>query len=285
MTGLVEKMIVTDIDGTLAHKDHIPAEVVKTCTFLKEEGWSFHVATGRILKSALPHALRIGAVSPAIVYDGARLMDLEKGTAIREACLGGDVLSMALASVWDAPVMLQLFSDEMIRCRPGDVRVAEYFRSIGIPVTQDLVSPDVKDGYFRGIAYGAPKDIQEVRQTVEKALGDRATVTMAGECFLDILPPGVSKGAALDWYLGSLPEQRRVIVAVGDHLNDKDLLERADIAVSMEDAPLEIRHVADILLPPASEGGFRKLADYLGDENFVRERIPAKRNRERGKVM
>jgi hypothetical protein len=143
----------------------------------------------------------------------------------------------------------------------------------------------VGDGYFRGIAYGAPKDIQEVRRTVEKALGDRATLTMAGDSFLDILPPGVSKGAALDWYLESLPEQRRVIVAVGDHLNDKDLLERADIAVSMEDAPLEIRRVADILLPPASEGGFRKLADYLRDENFVRGKIRVKRNRERGNVM
>jgi len=264
---------VTDIDGTLAHKDRIPEEVARSCAVLREKGWSIHVATGRILASALPHAFHIGAKSPAIVYDGARLMELESRTVLREARLDGEVLSLALESVWDAPVMLQLFGDEKIRCRPSDVRVAEYFRSIGVPVRQDLVSPDVREEYFRAIVYGAPEDIQEARRIVEAGLGDRVTVTMAGKRFLDILPPGVSKGAALEWYLESLPSWQRIVVAVGDHLNDEDLLRRADIAVSMEDAPPELRESADILLPPASEGGFSKLVDFLVDEDFLRERI------------
>ncbi|MGC9490008.1 MAG: HAD family hydrolase [Thermovirgaceae bacterium] len=271
MIRLIERVIVTDIDGTLAHKDRIPDKVARSCAVLREKGWSIHVATGRILASALPHALHIGAKSPAIVYDGARLMELRSRTAVREARLGGEVLSLALNSVWDAPVMLQLFGDEKIRCRPEDVKVAEYFRSIGVPVRQDLVSPDVRGEYFRGIVYGAPEDIQEARGIVEAKLGDRVTVTMAGKSFLDILPLGVSKGAALEWYLESLPPRQRIVVAVGDHLNDEDLLRRADIAVSMEDAPFELRESADILLPPASEGGFSKLVDFLMDEEFLRE--------------
>ncbi len=266
-------MIVTDIDGTLAHRDRIPDKVARSCALLREKGWSIHVATGRILASALPHAFRVGAKSPAIVYDGARLMELESKTAVRETRLGGEILSLALASVWDAPVMFQLFGDEEIRCRPSDVRVAEYFRSIGVPVRQDLVSPDVREEYFRGIVYGAPEDILEAKGVVSATLGDRATVTMAGESFLDILPPGVSKGAALEWYLNNLAGCQRVVVAVGDHLNDEDLLRRADIAVSMEDAPLRLRDVADILLPPASEGGFSKLVDYLMDEDFLGGKI------------
>ncbi len=265
-------MIVTDIDGTLAHRDRIPDKVARSCALLRENGWSIHVATGRILAAALPHAFRIGAKSPAIVYDGARLMELESKTAVREARLGSDVISLALESVWDAPVMFQLFGDEEIRCRPSDVRVAEYFRSIGVPVRQDLVSPDVSEKYFRGIVYGTPEDILEARRVIEARLGDRSTVTMAGDSFLDILPPGVSKGAALEWYLESLPRRRRIVVAVGDHLNDEDLLHRADIAVSMEDAPPELKARADILLPPASEGGFSKLVDFLMDEDFLRER-------------
>ncbi|MFP4481897.1 MAG: HAD family hydrolase, partial [Thermovirgaceae bacterium] len=222
---LVEKMIVTDIDGTLAHRDRIPEQVAESCALLREKGWSIHVATGRILASAIPHTFHIGAKSPAIVYDGARLMELERRTAIREARLGGEILSLALASVWDAPVMFQLFSDEEIRCRPSDVRVAEYFRAIGVSVRQDLVSPDIEEEYFRGILYGAPQDIREAKRIVESRLGSRATVTMAGESFLDILPPGVSKGAALDWYLENRPSGERIVVAVGDHLNDEDLLQ------------------------------------------------------------
>lgn len=229
------------------------------------------------MKSALPHALLIGAVSPAIVYDGARVMRLDSRTAVRESRLGGDVLSLALASVWDAPVMFQVFGDESVRCRPSDHRVAEYFRSIGVPVSPDLFSPKVEGEYFRGIVYGSPPDVLEARRVIEGAVGSRATMTMAGGAFLDILPPGVSKGTALDWYLEGLGCRPQIVVAVGDHLNDEDLLDRADIAVSMEDAPPDLMRRADILLPPASEGGFRKLQEYLLDEALLRGILESRR--------
>ena len=45
-------MLVTDIDGTLAHRDHVCDEVVQTCRRLKDDGWEIIIATGRILASA-----------------------------------------------------------------------------------------------------------------------------------------------------------------------------------------------------------------------------------------
>lgn len=285
MIGLKEKIIVTDIDGTLAHRDRIPEEVVKSCGLLRAKGWTMHVATGRILAAAVPHALTIKALSPAIVYDGARVMGIENGVVFTESKLSGDVLSLALERIWDMPVMLQLFGDELVYCRPEDVKVAEYFRSIGVPVKEELLSPGVEGEYFRGIVYGPPPEVEKARRALEKVLEGLATITMAGESFLDILPPGVSKGSALDWYLGSLKHRPQVVVAVGDHLNDCELLDRADIAVSMEDAPPMLKQKADIILPPASEGGFRKLPEYLLDQSFVQDLMFSRHAPEKGRGL
>jgi hydroxymethylpyrimidine pyrophosphatase-like HAD family hydrolase len=133
--------------------------------------------------------------------------------------------------------------------------------------------------------YGPPPEVEKARRALEKVLEGLATITMAGESFLDILPQGVSKGSALDWYLGSLKHRPRVVVAVGDHLNDCELLDRADIAVSMEDAPPMLKQKADIILPPASEGGFRKLPEYLLDQSFVQDLMFSRHAPEKGRGL
>ena len=70
----MRKLLVTDIDGTLAHRDHVCDEVVQTCRRLKDDGWEIIIATGRILASARRLMRAVGALPQAIVYDGARIM-------------------------------------------------------------------------------------------------------------------------------------------------------------------------------------------------------------------
>jgi hypothetical protein len=53
------------------------------------------------------------------------------------------------------------------------------------------------------------------------------------------------------------------VAAAGDHLNDLELLEAADISITMRDAPEELLEVADFILPPASEEGFSNILDIL----------------------
>ncbi|HCP08041.1 MAG TPA: hypothetical protein DIT24_06275, partial [Synergistaceae bacterium] len=97
------------------------------------------------------------------------------------------------------------------------------------------------------------------------AVGDSARAVFAGDGFLDILGPGISKGAALDRLLGSLVEEGSpvLVAAAGDHLNDMELLEYAHISITMEDAREPLRAMADVILPPASEKGFSRILGPL----------------------
>ena len=61
---------------------------------------------------------------------------------------------------------------------------------------------------------------------------------------LDLLPPGCSKGAALDSLARIRGLERDQIMAIGDNLNDLEMLEYAGRAVVMANASEEIRALA-----------------------------------------
>ena len=61
---------------------------------------------------------------------------------------------------------------------------------------------------------------------------------------LDLLPPGVSKGWALERLATRLGIDRKETMAIGDNWNDVDMLEWAGQAIMMSNAAHELRTLA-----------------------------------------
>ena len=262
----MRKLLVTDIDGTLAHRDHVCDEVVQTCRRLKDDGWEIIIATGRILASARRLMRAVGALPQAIVYDGARIMTDGTGEELWGATIPPETVESILGMIWEAAPGIQVFGDEEVYCRPGDLLARRYFSALGVPVMDDLIRPRPIPGIFRVIVHGDPEEVEGIGLRVQGAFGGAARAVFAGDGFLDILGPGISKGAAMRKLLGFLLEKDgpALVAAAGDHLNDLEMLEQADIAITMEDAREPLLDVADIILPPASEKGFSKILEPLG---------------------
>jgi hypothetical protein len=76
---------------------------------------------------------------------------------------------------------------------------------------------------------------------------------------LDLLPPGVSKGWALERLAARLGVDRKETMAIGDNWNDVDMLEWAGQAVMMANAAQELRTMAKTRgwkqTPPNDEDG------------------------------
>jgi Cof subfamily protein (haloacid dehalogenase superfamily) len=76
---------------------------------------------------------------------------------------------------------------------------------------------------------------------------------------LDLLPPGVSKGTALEKLAARLGVERKEVMAIGDNWNDVDMLEWAGQGVMMGNAALELRTLAKMRgwkqAPPNDEDG------------------------------
>jgi len=76
---------------------------------------------------------------------------------------------------------------------------------------------------------------------------------------LDLLPPGISKGWALERLAARLGVDRKETMAIGDNWNDVDMLEWAGQGVMMGNAAFELRSMARVRgwqqAPPNDEDG------------------------------
>jgi hypothetical protein len=257
------KLLVTDIDETLSRGETVSPEVGLACARLRENGWSLMVATGRILATAISHIRGIGSTLPAIVYDGGRVMDPETGRALCETPMDPCLALEIVEAGWNHPVELQIIGDERAFCRYSDVMTKSFFASSGVPVEDSMETPFSPSRVYRVIFHGVPGCIRTLQHELRNRFSGRAEIVQAGEGFLDILPSGVSKGAALESWLRTLPELPELVVAAGDHHNDLELLSSAAIAAAPEDAAEDVLKIARVIMPSADRNGFAYLADWL----------------------
>ena len=266
-----ERLLVCDLDGTLVSRDSVPEVVARSCRLLIERGWRIMGATGRILASAKPHLEVIGAMRPAILYDGARLMDYLNGEVMWEALLPPEAADKALKIGWDSSLKVQVFGDERVFCRSDDFATIAYFSSLGLPVER-ISSPHINEPVYRVIFYTIDKrceeDIRGLVERLKRELSGLANVTMAGNSFIDVIPPGTSKGNTLKRFLSLADDPLDIVVAVGDHMNDLELLQVADLRVVVSSAPPQLLEIAHKVIPPAKEAGFAELAQWLLEDSF-----------------
>jgi len=266
--SFTDKWIVLDLDGTVIYDDRVPRDVARSAELLKSSGWSLIVATGRILAGALRHIRSLGALWPAIVYDGARVMDPKSGAVYFERRMPADVAREVLRLGFDFPLEVQVYGDEAVRCRPSDLLSIAYFKSLDVKLEPVLLSSDIKDDVFRILYFGKPALVAKLKGMLEGSLSGKVNITLAGDDFLDVLPLGTSKGSALA-ELKKLSGLNDVyVVGVGDHMNDLEMLGICDFKVAPEDAVSDILEMADLVIPPASRKGFCALADFLLSSDF-----------------
>jgi len=266
--SFTDKWIVLDLDGTVIYDDRVPRDVARSAELLKSSGWSLIVATGRILAGALRHIRSLGALWPAIVYDGARVMDPKSGAVYFERRMPADVAREVLRLGFDFPLEVQVYGDEAVRCRPSDLLSIAYFKSLDVKLEPVLLSSDIKDDVFRILYFGKPALVAKLKGMLEGSLSGKVNITLAGDDFLDVLPLGTSKGSALA-ELKKLSGLNNVyVVGVGDHMNDLEMLGICDFKVAPEDAVSDILEMADLVIPPASRKGFCALADFLLSRDF-----------------
>lgn len=85
-----------------------------------------------------------------------------------------------------------------------------------------------------------------------------------GEGCHELVMPGMSKGAGARALLDALPVRPSRVLAFGDSENDLSVLAEADYAVVMGTASERVRSVADLVAPPAFEGGVAVALERLG---------------------
>lgn len=97
----------------------------------------------------------------------------------------------------------------------------------------------------------------EVKEWLDPQLPGLGRTVFSEDTYLEILPLGVSKGAALSVILELEGIDPQEVVAVGDAPNDKEMLELAGIGAAVSNAAPELKTVADAVVCSNNEGAVR----------------------------
>ncbi len=257
------QLLVVDLDGTLLTSNReIPPRVLRAVQAAQARGVRVCVATGRIWPSAEPYVRRVGADPPTILYNGGMVYDFQRNTVLRRVPLAYEHARAVLEVLRAFPqVQPHLYVGDRVYVGRDNALSEQYRQKNGIPVIEvgDLVA-FLPSEPMKILIVGEPADLMAVWEAI-KALPLSLNAVFSEETYLEVLPTGSSKGAALEFVAQTLKVPPAAIVAVGDHLNDLEMMQFAGIGVAMGNADEALRAQADYVTATNDEEGLRDVIE------------------------
>ncbi|MFI6316266.1 HAD family hydrolase [Nonomuraea sp. NPDC050556] len=249
--------IVTDLDGTLVGRDLLMVDRSRQALLrFAASGGRVVIATGRSERSARRYYDELGLSGAAILYNGARTVDLRADTVLDARCLPSAAWPAVVSGLPEGVFPVAFCNGEaLVVDEVPELR--EYARRDGITlhavsgwdvVPAAHVTKVMLIGAVEGWAPPAPEGTTLVRS--------EAT-------YLEVLPEGATKGAALRALTEACGVPLNQVAAIGDNPNDLDMLAAAGLGVAVGDGHADVRAAADLIVGPCATGAVADLVDHL----------------------
>ncbi len=262
-------MVALDLDGTLLDPSgHVPARTRTAIQALKEAGIRVVLATGRSPWSVAPIAAELDLPGPHVLMQGGLLADPIRGTTSRAERMDRDLVLEQLAFAREERLTPILGFADGYRARPLTPEVLQlswptYGEGSHLTIVESLEAV-AGGGAIRTFAYTSPDFHARAIAAATARFGARATLTWGDEHGIELLAPGVSKGAALARLAADHGLVMAQVAAVGDGRNDLEMLSMAGRSAAMATAPAEVLAAATMVVPSnADDGLFLALSTWF----------------------
>ena len=258
------RLVVADLDGTArSRRLGITPGVRAAVSEARAGGARVCVATGRMWASAAPWIETLGADSPVILYNGGRVFDFDRGRILHERRLASESARQALALVRrDPDLQAHLFLDDRVYVERRHPLTDAYAADDGL--TCEVVGafePLLSSDPHKILVVGPSSSRVEALQVAVHEAGLAVHAVQSEPTYLELLPPGISKGSALRAMREALGVEAKDVIAIGDSWNDLEMIEAAGLGVAMADAPAGVRARADYVCASADEDGVREVLE------------------------
>lgn len=265
------KLLALDLDGTLFGDDLFISDRTRSAIQgAQEAGVLVTIATGRMFVSAAQIAANLHIDAPLICYQGALIRDTSTKEILYHKTIPLHLAQEIITGATDEGVHLNLYlNDEIFAARitPGALFYSKINMDIRINEVGDLES------WLRG-QHGAeptklviitdPEQTDQVLAHFTQLYGSKLQVTKSHPRFTEFTNIECSKGRALAFLARYCNVDRGEVMAIGDGLNDLDMIEWAGHGVAMGTSPEAVLKVARTVCPALNEDG---AADAI--ERFV----------------
>ncbi len=258
------RLLAIDLDGTLVnHQLEMNPRDVAAVKAASAAGVTVVLATGRMFKSSMRYAEPLGLKGPIINYQGAIVRDLGTGEiwyrCELSVALQQRVLALAEPNDWHVNV----YVDEVVytaRQRPE----ADLYAKVAM-VPYEVVGPLSKwvheEATKMVLVSLDPAEVSGRMAELSKWMGDAARVTRSLDWFTEVVDINVSKSRALALVAERLGIAQSEVCAIGDNLNDEDMVSWAGFGVAMGNAPQALKSIAKYVTAPIDQAGVAQVIE------------------------
>ncbi len=258
------KLVASDLDGTLVdHNNFIPAKNLDAIKSMHNKNVDFAICTGKTYSITKDICSKCNA-SYGIFGNGTLIVDLNTGKEIYKNLVSIEDFNSCYNIAKEHNLHIHIYTDTEIITEflmYMDLRnyilngskdtenlhfkivpnIKEYVNTNNSQIFKLVISSDesldnVKDILIKNI----PLTINHIKK--KKQYKDMI-INKEYE-YLDITPKNIGKGYALNYLSNFLHVDTNDIMAIGDNVNDIDMLKNSGIGVTLSDAYDEIKKVA-----------------------------------------
>ena len=260
------RLIAIDIDGTLLNRDkQITQHTREAIQAAQAAGIIVTLATARRYENSIPFAEELGITMPLILCDGALIMQYPQHTVIATHLFDADIAQQVADTMVQhavQPVVHHLTEQgEETWSGPhvlDNAELATYFNYY----------PDVKRYPYPTLCSGKPAPLRVVAFTSSETVNAIIPHLARYDCTCYTIERGnyncaeivtmnksCSKAMGLTVLAQRLAISMDQVMAIGDGINDREMLQAAGWGVAMGHASYELKAVADTVTGNNSEDG------------------------------
>ena len=256
-------LLVVDIDGTIVGADGAISETDKAAiAAVQSRGVRVALSTGRVIEACRDIIAQLALDGVHIFFDGAAVYDLSAQSMVYSRPVPTETLKAAVGFARANGIYLELYA--LDRYFVEEINWAEKVHREFFGLTATLA--DFDDVIGRETVIKCELMIHDTAEEAGAAMllehfrgrltGSVARTPAYPEMkFVNVVEPGVSKGAALAKLAEHFGIDLRRIMAIGDGTNDIPLFMESGLKVAMGNAREELKTMADYITGTVNESG------------------------------
>lgn len=269
-SDVCETLVVTDLDGTLwGNSLTCHPTTIGALNTLRNRQIPVLVATGRRASSARRGLRQNGLTYPSVLLNGALGIDFTASDHVFHQHLFDDHVAQTVLDELAAVDLAPSIYTADGRVAVSDQATTSQRHLDTIADDRVVIAPQtVPDAGVLGFSMLGMERERLLPAAERLALLSAGTASfyedhLYGAWSMMIQPPSVSKWLGINAWLDHEGIRPQRIIALGDAGNDLEMLEGADVAVSIEGGDPDAHDRADVILPHPDDGGWQGVLDLL----------------------
>ena len=284
------KLVVVDLDGTILNSygeiSETTKESVKKCL---EKGAKIVIASGRPIDSIKTIANELGIEEYFIAGNGALIYDLKKDEIIYENYMKKEKVLEIIKICEDNSISYNVYTDKTILTTNLKFNVLYYYKEnlkkeenkkTNVSIVENMYNyvKNLKEEKFLKITIcdesatifnsivRTLKEINDV-EILEVSHMSRKIIKQGTEeipieyYYTEISAKNVDKWDAVEYLARKLNIENEEIIAIGDNINDKKMIENAGLGVAMKGSAPDVINVANIVTDSNDNNGVAKILE------------------------